>query len=149
MDPYLIFLGAFGLAILAVAWLPLLLRELPLSLPIFCVAFGFLIFGLLYTSDRPHPLAFPYATERLTELLVIISLMGVGLKISRWPTWRDWMITWRLLGITMPLSIAALAVLAWWIVGLAPAAAILLASALAPTDPGLASDVQLGPPGSY
>jgi NhaP-type Na+/H+ or K+/H+ antiporter len=37
-------------------------------------------------------------------------------------------------------------VLGWWWAGLAPAAALLLGSALAPTDPVLASDVQVGEP---
>jgi NhaP-type Na+/H+ or K+/H+ antiporter len=38
------------------------------------------------------------------------------------------------------------AVLGWWWAGLVPAAALLLAGALAPTDPVLASDVQVGEP---
>jgi sodium/hydrogen antiporter len=46
----------------------------------------------------------------------------------------------------MPLSIAGIALLGWWSLGLAPAAALLLGAVLAPTDPVLASDVQVGPP---
>ena len=46
----------------------------------------------------------------------------------------------------MPLTIAAVALLGWWAVGLAPASAILLGAVLAPTDPVLASNVQVGPP---
>ncbi|MFW6010023.1 MAG: cation:proton antiporter, partial [Actinomycetota bacterium] len=70
----------------------------------------------------------------------------LGLSIDRRITWRGWMTTWRLLAVTMPLSIAAAAWLGWAVVGLAPAAAILLGAALAPTDPVLAGDVQTGPP---
>lgn len=47
----------------------------------------------------------------------------------------------------MPLTIVATAFLGWWWIGLGPAAAVLLGSALAPTDPVLASDVQVGEPG--
>ena len=47
----------------------------------------------------------------------------------------------------MPLTIAAVALLGWWALGLAPASAILLGAALAPTDPVLARSVQVGPPG--
>ena len=47
----------------------------------------------------------------------------------------------------MPLTIAAVAFLGWWALGLAPASAILLGAALAPTDPVLARSVQVGPPG--
>jgi NhaP-type Na+/H+ or K+/H+ antiporter len=60
--------------------------------------------------------------------------------------WRTWLTTWRLLAITMPLSIAGIALLGWSGLGLAPAAALLLGAVLAPTDPVLASDVQVGPP---
>ncbi len=45
----------------------------------------------------------------------------------------------------MPLCIAGVALLGWW-AGLAPAAALLLGAALAPTDPVLASDVQVAGP---
>jgi NhaP-type Na+/H+ or K+/H+ antiporter len=46
----------------------------------------------------------------------------------------------------MPLSIVAIAGLVGWGMGLPWAAALLVAASLAPTDPVLASDVQVGPP---
>lgn len=45
----------------------------------------------------------------------------------------------------MPLTIGAMSLLGWW-AGLAPAAALLLAAALASTDPVLAADVQVSEP---
>ena len=51
-----------------------------------------------------------------------------------------------LLGITMPLSILAVCLLGWGLLGFGIAASILLAGALAPTDPVLASEVQVGEP---
>lgn len=57
-----------------------------------------------------------------------------------------WAATWCLLGIAMPLTIAAAASPAWWALGLLPAAALLFGAAFAPTDPVLALDVQTGPP---
>jgi sodium/hydrogen antiporter len=56
------------------------------------------------------------------------------------------MTTWRLLAITMPVSIVLTLWIGWWVVGLVPAAAMLFAAAMAPTDPVLAVDVQTGPP---
>jgi NhaP-type Na+/H+ or K+/H+ antiporter len=86
--------------------------------------------------------------ERASEFVVIISLMGAGLKIDRPFGWGRWKLTWRLLGISMPITILALAVLGQSLLGLGLATAILLAASLAPTDPVLASDIQVGPPGS-
>ena len=146
MNWYIVLLTCLGVLILAVAWLPTLLRQLPLSLPIICVGFGFALFSVPGTGAEPDLLDHPHLTERLTELIVIVALMGAGLKLNRPPGWRSWIITWRLLAITMPLSIAGIALLGWWGLGLAPAAALLLGAVLAPTDPVLASDIQVGPP---
>ncbi|KAA0581397.1 sodium:proton antiporter [Azospirillum sp. B21] len=144
---YIVLMVGLGFLILLVAWLPMVLKELPLSLPIICVALGFAVFSLL-RLDNPEPLAFPEATERLTELIVIISLMGAGLKLDRRIGWRRWIITWRLLGITMPLSILMISLIGWYWLDFPLAASILLGAALAPTDPVLASDIQVGPPQS-
>lgn len=148
MDPYIVLLSCLGVVILALAWLPMLLQYLPFSMPIFFVAFGFCLFKLPGFGPVPSPFQYPELSERLTELVVIISLMGAGLKMNRPIGWRRWMLTWRLLAITMPLSILGVACLGWWMIGLTAAASVLLGAVLAPTDPVLASDVQLGPPGS-
>lgn len=149
MNAYIVVLAGFGAVVLLTAWLPMVLKELPLSLPIFCVALGALIFAIPdLPGVIPHPGEELALVERLSELVVIISLMGAGLKIDRPLGWKRWRLTWRLLGISMPLTIFGLAWLGQSMLGLGLAAAILLAGALAPTDPVLASDVQVGPPGS-
>lgn len=148
MDAYIIALTGFGVLVLLTAWLPMLLREMPLSLPIVCVGLGALIFTLPGLSDViPHPAEHRAWTERMTEIVVIIALMGAGLKLDRTLDWVRAALTWRLLLIAMPLTIISLATVAHTLLGLSAAAAILLAAALAPTDPVLASDVQVGPPG--
>jgi len=145
-DPYILFLTGTGLLIALVAWLPLALRRLPLSLPIVCIGIGAVLFLLPQVTLRPLPLLYPQITERFAELVVIIALMGAGLKIDRVFGRRRWAVTWRLLGITMPLGIFAIAGLASGVQGLPWTVALLLAASLAPTDPVLASDVQVGPP---
>lgn len=147
-EPYILWLTGAGVLIALVAWLPLALKRLPLSLPIICIAIGACIFMLPSVSLRPMPLSFPAITERFTELVVIIALMGAGLKLDRPFSWRRWGVTWRLIGVTMPLSIAAITLIGGWGLGLPWAAALLLGACLAPTDPVLASDVQVGPPKS-
>lgn len=147
MDLYTLLLVAFGAVVLLTAWLPMVLRELPLSLPIACIALGAL-FGGSFLSPilEANPLENRYLTERLTEFVVIVALMGAGLKIDRPLGWRRWLLAWRLLGIAMPLTIAGIALLGWGLLGLDLPAAVLLGAVLASTDPVLASDVQLGAP---
>jgi NhaP-type Na+/H+ or K+/H+ antiporter len=145
-EPYILWLTGGGLLIALVAWLPLALKRLPLSLPIICIAIGAAVFSIPGVSLRPMPMAFPEVTERFTEFIVIIALMGAGLKLDRTFNWRRWNVTWRLLVIAMPLSILAIAAIGGWALGLPWIAALLLGACLAPTDPVLAADVQVGPP---
>ncbi|MBM6577614.1 sodium:proton antiporter [Sphingomonas sp. BT552] len=135
-----------GLLIALVAWLPLALKRLPLSLPIVCIGIGAGLFLLPQVTLRPLPMLYPDVTERFAEFVVIIALMGAGLKIDRVFGWRRWSITWRLIAITMPLGILAITLLTGWALGLPWAVALLIAASLAPTDPVLAADVQVGPP---
>ena len=135
-----------GIGALLAALLPRLLEGRALSMPIAFLGVGMLVFAAPTDLPAPDPIRYAWIAEHLTEFGVIVALMGAGLKLDRPVGWRRWSSTWRLLAITMPLSILAVAVLGWWAAGLAPAAALLLASALAPTDPVLASDVQVGEP---
>ena len=133
---------------LLVSWAPVGLKRLPLTLAILCVALGVLVFSTGLLAFDPDPRTWDTATERLTELVVIISLMGAGLKIDRPPGWRAWSTTWRLLIVAMPLTIAATAWLGWAGLGFSLAMALLFGASMAPTDPVLAADVQCGPPRS-
>ena len=145
---YVLLLTGLGALVLMTAWLPMLLRKAPLSLPILCVAVGAALFALPPLRQfAVHPLEFPLVVERLSELVVIVSLMGAGLKIDRMIGLRSWALTWRLLGIAMPITMLTVACLAWGLTGAGAAAALLIAAVLAPTDPVLASDVQVGGPG--
>ncbi len=146
-ESYDALLVVVGLAVLASAMLPRLLSNKPLSLPMVVLALGFAAFALPLGLEPPDPIAQGPITERVTELGVIIALMGAGLKLDRPLGWRSWLSTWLLLGITMPLTIAAAALLGWWALGFVPATAMLLGAVIAPTDPVLATEMQVGAPG--
>ncbi|HEX8754709.1 MAG TPA: cation:proton antiporter [Steroidobacteraceae bacterium] len=135
-----------GAAIIAVAWLPLLLRKLPLSLPMVALAVGAAIGWL--AGEGALPFAHREAGARLLEFVLIIAIMGTGLKLDRPFAWRRWASAWRLLAIVMPLSVTGIAAVAYGLLRLPPGAAVLMGGILAPTDPVLASEVQAGPPGS-
>ncbi len=136
-----------GVGALLAGLLPRLLANRPLSMPIVFLGLGMAVFAVFGQLPAPDPIRYPDVAERLTEVCVIIALMGAGLKLDRRIGWKSWSSTWRLLAIAMPLTIAVTALLGWWWIGLAPAAAVLLGSAMAPTDPVLAADVQVGEPG--
>ncbi|QLG47614.1 cation:proton antiporter [Natrinema halophilum] len=146
LELYTVGLVVIGVALFGVAVLPRFVSDRAISMPIFFVLYGMLVFGLPIGLPAPDPLEQGATTEHLTELGVIVALMGVGLKIDRVPGWRAWASTWRLLAITMPLSIGGAALLGRWI-GLVVPTAILLGASIAPTDPVLASEVQVRGPG--
>ena len=142
-----------GLSLLLATVLPHVTRRIALSPPMVLVAVGMAI-GLLPLADGTSldPQDHRVLITHVTEFTVLVSLMGVGLAIDRrldlrsWRSWRSWSPVWRLLLVTMPLTILGIAVLGWWVAGLAPGVALLLGAVLAPTDPVLASDVQVGEP---
>lgn len=83
--------------------------------------------------------------EVVTEVAVLISLFAVGLRLRVRLTDRLWLTPVRLATLGMLLTIGGLALVGVWF-GLSLGAAMLLAAILAPTDPVLASDVQVDDP---
>jgi len=148
IDPYIAFLLGLGVIVLMVAWLPFALKALPFSLSVVCVGLGAGLFGLDWLQFDPDPRTYDTVVEKLCEAVVIVSLMGAGLKIDRRIGLRSWATTWRLLGIAMPITILVITLLGFYALGLPLAMALLLGAALAPTDPVLASEVQVGKPRS-
>lgn len=146
MNDYIVALAVIGLAALSMAWVPNLMEKTPFSYPIVYLLLGMLIYLLPLGLPTPDPIWQENYVVRLTELSVIISLMGTGLKIRRKFSLKRWRIPLRLVSITMLLSIAAIAFLGWSVLGFSVAGAVLLGAVLAPTDPVLAEQVQVGPP---
>ncbi|KFL37713.1 cation:proton antiporter [Arenimonas donghaensis] len=147
MDAYELALLLVGLALLGAAWVPYLTKRNPLTFPILLVAVGALVYLLPLPMPVVDPVRFPLVAEHLTELTVIVALVSVGLRIDTRFGWRRWALTWRLLGITMPLTILAGLWLGQAWMGYGVATAMLLGAVLAPTDPVLAGDVQVHGPG--
>ena len=120
-----------------------LLQRLPISAPTVYLAVGLALgpgaLGLLSWDVVREAQLF----ERLTELTVLVSLFTVGLNMRRSLVDRLWLVPLRLATVTMVVTIAAVALVGVTLLDLSPGAAILLGAILAPTDPVLASDVQL------
>ncbi|RZJ72108.1 MAG: sodium:proton antiporter [Flavobacterium sp.] len=147
MSQYLLLMLIAGLASIGMAFIPSLARKVRMSYSIVYVAIGALLY-LIWPKILPSPL--PQKDNalvvHLTELIVIISLMGTGIKIDRNFSFRKWSTPLRLILIAMVMSILISALLGIFVLGMSVAAALLLAAVLAPTDPVLAADVQVGPP---
>ncbi|MFF9900156.1 cation:proton antiporter [Streptomyces longispororuber] len=134
-----------GVGALLAAVLPRVVAGRPLSLPVVFLAGGIGVYLLPLPLPEIDPVEHRLVTEHVTEVCIIIALMGAGLALNRPVGRRLWASTWRLLGITMLLTVLGTALVAWWL-GWPPAAALLLAAVLAPTDPVLASEMRVGEP---
>lgn len=85
--------------------------------------------------------------ERLTEVVLVVSLFVGGLKLRLPPRAPAWRAAFWLAGPVMVLSILGVALVSHLFLGLTLASALLLGAALAPTDPVLASEVSVGDAG--
>jgi len=140
------FLLFAGLAIFVAFWLPRFVsgRE-PASSALLILA------GAAFAAVLPEPpplfdpIADPEWWEILSEMAVIVALFATGMRLDVVRPFTRWRATARLLIVAMPLTIGAM-VLVGLAAGLPVAAALLLGAVLAPTDPVLAGDVQVGPP---
>lgn len=147
IELYDVHLLLLAIIILAAALIPRLTVNRFLSAPMVFMLMGIAVFVLPIDINLPN-LEEARWPERLTEMGVLIALTAAGLKINQPFAWKSWHLSWRLLAFTMPLTIAATALLGWWALGMVPATAILFGAVVAPTDPVLASEVQTTDPSS-
>jgi NhaP-type Na+/H+ or K+/H+ antiporter len=140
------FLLYAGVAIVTAYWLPRLISGREPAASALLIAAG-AICALLLAEPPPlfMPIADPGLWEVLSEMAVIVALFATGMQLDIVRPFARWRATWRLLAVAMPLTIAAV-VLVGLAAGWPLASALLLGAVLAPTDPVLAGDVQVGPP---
>ena len=93
---------------------------------------------------RVDPVESSALLERATEFAVIVSLFTAGLKLRAPLSDRDtWRPPLRLAFVSMALTVGLIAAAGVLLLGLPIGPAVLLGAVLAPTDPVLASDVQV------
>jgi NhaP-type Na+/H+ or K+/H+ antiporter len=141
VDTYILDLFVIGLLLLFVTLGSGWIGRLPLSYALIYLIAGILLspYGFNLIRIRPET----EFLERLTEFVVLISLFSCGLKMNRPLKVWAWSSTLRLIGFLMPICIFAVAAIAHGFLNLDWGTAILLGAILAPTDPVLASEVQL------
>jgi sodium/hydrogen antiporter len=129
MDTYILILFVVGLLLLLATLGSGWIARLPLSYALIylLVGIGLGPYGIGLIKLRPNA----EFLERMTEFVVIVSVFSCGLKMNR---------PLRILPWQSPIRLIAIA---HWFLGMNWGEAILLGSILAPTDPVLASEVQL------
>lgn len=141
VDIYILDLLVIGLLLLLVTLGSGWIARLPLSFALIYLIVGVFLgpYGVNVIQLRPNA----EFLERLTEFVVIVSLFSCGLKMNRPLNPIAWGSTIRLIGFLMPICIFAIAAVAHFLLQIDWGPAILLGAILAPTDPVLASEVQI------
>ena len=146
MDSYIITITLIGIAALGMAWMPSFTKKTGISDSVVYVLLGVVAYYFMDMLPKPDPVRYEDYTVHFTEFVIIISIMGGGLKIDRPFSWKTWGIPFRLLTVTMVSCIFLLTMLAYLVLHFDFASSLLLGAALSTTDPVLAADVQVGPP---
>jgi NhaP-type Na+/H+ or K+/H+ antiporter len=133
---------ALGALLVIIALTASWVKRLPLTTTMLYVGVGIVLGPLGFNVASIDPLSSAGLLERISELAVIVSLFATGLKL-RVQSWGWWNVPVRLASLSMTLTVGLVAVAGVFGLGLPLGAAVLLGAVLAPTDPVLASDVQL------
>lgn len=140
MTAALLLLGAV-LLLLALADRPV--RRLPMTPALVYLALGWAAGPLLGGLHVQTLIRFAEPLKLGTEFALLVSLLTVGLRLRMPPTLKIWGVALLLAGPGMVATIALTTVVAHALLGLPWPLALLLAAVLAPTDPVLASEVQI------
>lgn len=143
MSPIIAWFILAGVLLLLMAFSNSYLNRLPLTSAILYLVVGVGIgpygLGLLLFDFKKHA----QLLEHLTEIAVVISLFTAGLKLHRLSTGKLWRLPISLATVGMVVSVALITLMGYGMFAMPLGVAILLGAILSPTDPVLASDVQV------
>jgi NhaP-type Na+/H+ or K+/H+ antiporter len=122
------------------------LKRIPLSTGVLYLLVGVGVGPLGLNLFHVDPVEQAELLERITEVAVIVSLFSAGLKLRSPLTDYRWIIPFRLASLSMAITVGLIAFVVTAGMGLPLGAGVLLGAVLAPTDPVLASDVQVENP---
>ncbi len=124
-----------------------MLERLPVTPAIIYLAVGLLVGPTMLNVFHFNPLKQSALLQVLTEVAVLISLFSAGVKMPVPVSFARWRTPILLASVSMAVSVALVAAFAYYLLGLPLGAGVLLGAILAPTDPVLATDVQIRHPG--
>jgi NhaP-type Na+/H+ or K+/H+ antiporter len=124
-----------------------LLQRLPVTAAIIYLGVGVLFGPTALNLFHFNPLKESALLQALTEVAVLISLFSAGVKMPGSFNFTRWRPPMLLATVSMALTVALVAAFAVYVLDLPLGAGVLLGAILAPTDPVLATDVQIRHPG--
>lgn len=136
-----------GGLLLAMGLTSSLLKRSPFTSAIIYLAVGILVGPTVLDLFHFNPLKQSALLEALTEVAVLISLFSAGVKMPGPFSFSRWRAPVLLATVSMVITVALVAAFAYYVLGLPLGAGVLLGAILAPTDPVLATDVQIRHPG--
>jgi NhaP-type Na+/H+ or K+/H+ antiporter len=119
------------------------ISRLPVTSAIVYLAFGLILGPVVLGVFHFGAVEQSHVLETLTEIAVLISLFSAGVKMPVPITFKRWGPSFRLAWVSMSISVALMAAFGYYLLKLPLGAAILIGAILAPTDPVLATDVQV------
>lgn len=120
-----------------------LLQRMRLTPSIVYLAIGITLGPSVLGAFHFNPLKQAHLLEVLAEIAVLVSLFIAGMKMPLPFRWREWRVPVRLAFLSMTISVALTAAFGYYVLALPLGAAVVLGAILAPTDPVLATDVQV------
>ncbi|HEX6734503.1 MAG TPA: cation:proton antiporter [Azonexus sp.] len=123
------------------------LKSLPVTSAIIYLAVGLVVGPTVLNVFHFNPLKQSALLEVLTEVAVLISLFSAGVKMPAPISLRRWRTPVLLATVSMAATVAMVAAFAYYVLDMPLGACIILGALLAPTDPVLATDVQIRHPG--
>ena len=126
-----------------------ILKRSAVTSAIIYLAVGVLVGPTAVNLFHFNPLKESALLEVLTEVAVLISLFSAGVKMPVPFTFARWRAPIMLATVSMTVTVAAVAAFAYYVLNLPLGAGVLLGAIVAPTDPVLATDVQIRHPGDH
>lgn len=132
-----------GALMLSMGFLRVIINRLPITSSMFYLTVGLLVGPTGFALFHFNPLEQSGFLEILTECAVLISLFSAGVKMPVPVSFKRWRSPIQLAFLSMLITVALVAAFAYFVLQLPLGAAILLGAIIAPTDPVLATDVQV------
>lgn len=136
-----------GLLMLAMGLTSTKMRALPFTTSIVYLTVGLLLGPTVLGVFHFQPYKESAMLELLTEMAVLVSLFSVGVKMPFPIKFSQWKMPALLATASMLITVTLVAAFAYYLLGLPLGAGILLGAIVSPTDPVLATDVQIREPG--